>query len=471
MSDTYNIGYQYGLFYTKTDVFWYKTVIYLLNIILTPIILFIYSIFIYLFPCIQMLFANISYFIIFKKYNLISKYEDVDFPPDDNSLGTDECNKLKAKGTKYKWSRCNDITIKNNFKEKQWKSESIDIKDNMLHKLFSNGITATDICQGALGDCWLLSALAALSEYPNKIQDVFLTDSFNYRGIYYVKLYHYLRKEFITISMDDFIPCRVEGKTKRCSNGIETEEVDLVSPLYTQPNGNECWVLLLEKAFAKYIGSYQGLNGGYPIFALHILTGDPVEKYALSDKWKKLDMHLSTVFQPGCIGTYASNGPNMGENLPAKSVIPMNDLENDMESTNAQHFSISDVVSFYSKSDAPVLNNEQMFEKLYAYCHKGYIIAAGSNPKVIYNKEIENKIGLVAGHAYTVLGVFEPKLTISSTPIRIVKLRNPWGQFEWKGAWGDESDLWKNYPGVKLELQASLFGGKMFIVYGRIYKP
>eukprot|EP00768_Dysnectes_brevis_P005990 gnl/Dysnectes_brevis/4555_a6173_453.p1 GENE.gnl/Dysnectes_brevis/4555_a6173_453~~gnl/Dysnectes_brevis/4555_a6173_453.p1 ORF type:complete len:683 (-),score=209.14 gnl/Dysnectes_brevis/4555_a6173_453:105-2153(-) len=51
--------------------------------------------------------------------------------------------------------------------------------------------------------------------------------------------------------------------------------------------------------------------------------------------------------------------------------------------------------------------------------------------------------GLVQGHAYTVLGVYEHP----GSGAKLYKLRNPWGQGgEWAGAWGDASDEWKQYP-------------------------
>lgn len=41
----------------------------------------------------------------------------------------------------------------------------------------------------------------------------------------------------------------------------------------------EIWVCLLEKAFAKYCGSYSALSGGYPTLALMALTGKPSYQY------------------------------------------------------------------------------------------------------------------------------------------------------------------------------------------------
>jgi hypothetical protein len=32
--------------------------------------------------------------------------------------------------------------------------------------------------------------------------------------------------------------------------------------------------------------------------------------------------------------------------------------------------------------------------------------------------------------------------------VKLVQLRNPWGTFEWQGAWSDKSPLWKQNPKV-----------------------
>lgn len=47
------------------------------------------------------------------------------------------------------------------------------------------------------------------------------------------------------------------------------------------------------------------------------------------------------------------------------------------------------------------------------------------------NKLLEN-VGLVAGHAYSIL-----KFKCISDKIKLIKMRNPWGKEEWKGDWSD----------------------------------
>jgi calpain-15 len=42
----------------------------------------------------------------------------------------------------------------------------------------------------------------------------------------------------------------------------------------------------------------------------------------------------------------------------------------------------------------------------------------------------------VCSHAYSVLELRE------ALGLRLLKLRNPWGSFEWNGDWSDNSRLW-----------------------------
>ena len=53
--------------------------------------------------------------------------------------------------------------------------------------------------------------------------------------------------------------------------------------------------------------------------------------------------------------------------------------------------------------------------------------------------------GIMTGHAYGVLDVFEIKTPDRIRPHRLIRIRNPWGEMEWKGKWGDTSEQLEKY--------------------------
>ena len=52
--------------------------------------------------------------------------------------------------------------------------------------------------------------------------------------------------------------------------------------------------------------------------------------------------------------------------------------------------------------------------------------------------EVEAKLdnGLIKGHAYSVTGA--NVLTVKGKEIKLIRIRNPWGQKEWNGDWSDK---------------------------------
>ncbi|RNA08710.1 calpain-A [Brachionus plicatilis] len=56
----------------------------------------------------------------------------------------------------------------------------------------------------------------------------------------------------------------------------------------------------------------------------------------------------------------------------------------------------------------------------------------------LYEEKLPN--GLVKGHAYTISKI--ALLEHHGREIRLIRLRNPWGRIEWKGAWSDNSREW-----------------------------
>jgi hypothetical protein len=78
---------------------------------------------------------------------------------------------------------------------------------------------------------------------------MFITQEYNPRGLYKVKIFDPIKKKFVVVTVDDRIPCK--KKTKK--------------PRFMSPNGNELWAIILEKAYAKWCGSYAALDGGVSI--------------------------------------------------------------------------------------------------------------------------------------------------------------------------------------------------------------
>ena len=83
-------------------------------------------------------------------------------------------------------------------------------------------------------------------------------------------------------------------------------------------------------------------------------------------------------------------------------------------------------------------NKDILWKEIYEGEKKNYMMTAGTT-KNTNNFRLE-KIGLTPGHAYTVLGVLE--IDGGKGPEKVIKLRNPWGNFEFSGDWSDYSSKW-----------------------------
>ena len=130
-------------------------------------------------------------------------------------------------------------------------------------RLFAAGhggpaVSPMDIMQGALGDCWFLSALSCLAERPELIRDLFVTGDAE------------LAQGYVGVQM------MVDG----CPREVVVDTLFPVyeatgQPCYAKAKGDELWVMVLEKAYAKVMGQYGRMNGGEPGDALADLTGAP----------------------------------------------------------------------------------------------------------------------------------------------------------------------------------------------------
>lgn len=75
------------------------------------------------------------------------------------------------------------------------------------------------------------------------------------------------------------------------------------------------------------------------------------------------------------------------------------------------------------------VDEEGLFEKLEAYDKRNFMMAASAGSTEASAETLED-LGLVAQHSYGLLAAKTVK-TADGEDIQLVKLRNPWGSFEW----------------------------------------
>ncbi|CAF1185551.1 unnamed protein product [Didymodactylos carnosus] len=185
------------------------------------------------------------------KYCQMTKIHFVDdsFPPILRSVGNEGLN-VKV----LQWLRIRDIAP-SLLDDSQFKW-SVMLKDP----------NSSDIQQGQLGDCWLMAALALITERPAMLQHILLTKEVNNEGIYLIRLCK--NGQWVTVMVDDCFPC-TSGKILA----------------FTQAKRRQLYVPLIEKACAKIFGSYSNLIGGQTSEGLLLLTGAPCNHIHLENHY------------------------------------------------------------------------------------------------------------------------------------------------------------------------------------------
>lgn len=125
-------------------------------------------------------------------------------------------------------------------------------------QVIKNGVEAQDIYQGSLGDCYLLSSLSSIAEFPDRVKRILRQQQRSPKGAYAVSLC--ITGQFETFYIDDLVPVK--------NNRLAFCHSDL----------GELWAILIEKAYAKAYGGYWNIgNGGFSEPTLRDLTGAPSE--------------------------------------------------------------------------------------------------------------------------------------------------------------------------------------------------
>ena len=273
-----------------------------------------------------------------------SIFTDDLFPPSKHNL----C-KLDSSGN-WEFPEYADENDLKNWENIKWERvENIFMSSD--YQVFYDKIEKEDIIQGSLGNCYFLSAVASLCKYPNLIKKLFFFKEKSDEHCY--GCYFRINGIWKLVLLDDFIPCY--------ERGLYEKEF-----AFTYTNGNELWVILLEKAWAKLNGNYARIIGGDPHEIFEVLTNAYSEKF---------------------------------------------------------NFKNEDMEKIWSK-----YKNAQ---------EKGFLMTAGTSCDEDLPLE---EMGLVPGHAYTVVKVVE--ILNGSNKEKLINLRNPWGHKEWAGDWSDSSNKW-----------------------------
>eukprot|EP00427_Karlodinium_veneficum_P054832 CAMPEP_0169425090 /NCGR_PEP_ID=MMETSP1017-20121227/68381_1 /TAXON_ID=342587 /ORGANISM="Karlodinium micrum, Strain CCMP2283" /LENGTH=577 /DNA_ID=CAMNT_0009534903 /DNA_START=198 /DNA_END=1928 /DNA_ORIENTATION=- len=271
-------------------------------------------------------------------------------------------------------------------------------------------VDPSDVSQGGIGDCWLLSAISAMAEYHGAIDALFKKtpdlkkmpkDGAN---SYTVTLYDLPSGNPVDIIVDERL-CSEDGKALLASK----PSVD-----------GELWVCYLEKAVAAHCGGWDKIDGGTCTHGWRLLTGAR-EQYTIRDDGEGFK----------CFGDFNPNTKQWEKqgNSPAdgfKGLWPMEWPK----------------VGGGGGMDQKITPTE-LFERMCKWDDENYLMGCGSKA----GSDKQNTDGIVDGHAYTILQCID---NAGGSKFDMIKVRNPWGKGEFSvGKWDDNGPGWKEHPEVK----------------------
>ena len=281
-------------------------------------------------------------------------------------------------------------------------------------------IDPNDVCQGSVGDCWLLSAISALAEFDGAVKRLFAkTEGIEQMpraepNVYIITLYELSTFEPVDVVVDERLAARADG------TGL----------LGCKPSADgELWPCYLEKAVAVHCGGWDKIDGGQCTHAWSLLTGCK-EQYTIQSS------DAGQSYQ--CYGAFNANEDKWET------------LANSPHDSKAGLWPMKWPEVGGGGDMNLALSPKELFDRMCAWDEQNYIIGCGTKA----GSDTEATDGIVDGHAYTVLTCVR---NVAGTSFSLAKVRNPWGKGEFEsGQWDDDGPGWSDHPEVKDALQPAL---------------
>ncbi|GAX14041.1 calpain-15 [Fistulifera solaris] len=248
----------------------------------------------------------------------------------------------------------------------------------------------SQVRQGAVGNCWFLSALATVAEKAYLIENIMPHRKLNEVGCYQVNLC--LDGKWTPVIVDSHLPVVLEKISTRNTRslpqlaekgGLSLQQDLFVFPAFCAAFQWQLWPALVEKAYAKAHGCYAQLSGGFIAEGLQDLTGAPTEThllFAADHLWPILMTYQREGFLMGVATARGGDGLIGGHAYSILDVIQLDDM------------------------------------------------IVGDQPKVTdyFGQNSQKSV----------------KVPEKRQTIRLVRIRNPWGKREWKGDFSASSHRW-----------------------------
>jgi predicted nucleic acid-binding Zn-ribbon protein len=297
-------------------------------------------------------------------------------------------------------------------------------------------IDPSDVKQGIVADCWLLSGVSTLAEYDGAIRRLFRkTKDFDLMpfsdkpNLYTVTLWDVKNWKEVDIVIDERLCSKPDAWNRNGENKL----------LGAKPSADsELWVPYLEKAAAIHCGGWDNISYGANCnHAWAILAGVKEQCIIL----RKGDENTNWA----CYAPYD----------PQAKKWAKTDSDPKKQNTNIWWVpwpepGVSRFEDFEDFTDMNENTDKELFQRMCAWDDDNFLMACSSKGVSDNNKTD----GIIDSHAY---GIMDCRDDVADTGLDMIQLRNPWGTAggELKTGLfvGDKGKGWKKYPQLKRELK------------------